>query len=82
MINRPLPDLDKIVKIHHDNAEVARFRSVGVNFECKISKFGAGNSNLGNCVMRTLMGKPGSTFSPFIYQMANQINQERSKFQL
>ena len=60
MINRLLADLDKTVKIHHDNTEVkqsnvvlkysssrfscfklARFRSVGLNFEYKISKFGA-----------------------------------------
>ena len=57
MINGLLADLDKTVKIHYDNAEVkqsnvalkysssiqlARFRSVGLNFEYKISKFGAG----------------------------------------
>ena len=64
MINMPLPDLDKMVKIHHDNAEVkkekcgsqvvvrfscfklVRFSSVGLNFEWKISKLGAGGKTV------------------------------------
>ena len=46
----------------------------GLNFGCKISKFGAGGRrNRGNCVMRTRIRKPGSTFFPCIPFIINVI---------
>ena len=80
MIYRLLADLYKTVKIHHDNTEVKQsdvvlmYRSTiqllqlgQIILDTKFRNSAlARDGNRGNCVMRTRIRKPGSTFFPCI----------------